>query len=72
MGQEESRVIGDDVAPQTLRARSLEAVAELIKDGTAKRIAVLTGAGISTAAGSKSTSYTPYQIVTCCLAATGH
>jgi NAD+-dependent protein deacetylase SIR2 len=51
MGQEESRVVGDDVEPQTLRERNLGAVAELIKDGRAKRIAVLTGAGISTAAG---------------------
>jgi NAD+-dependent protein deacetylase SIR2 len=51
MGQEESRIVGDDVPPQTLRERSLGAVAEMIKDGSAKRIAVLTGAGISTAAG---------------------
>jgi hypothetical protein len=40
------------LAPQTLSARSLEAVAEMIKDGKAKRIVVMSGAGISTAAGS--------------------
>ncbi|CAM1506246.1 Fc.00g058870.m01.CDS01 [Cosmosporella sp. VM-42] len=51
MGQEESSLIGDDVPPHSLKARSLEAVAEYIKSGSVRRIVVLTGAGISTAAG---------------------
>ncbi|EPE07513.1 sir2 family protein [Ophiostoma piceae UAMH 11346] len=51
MGQEVSTQIGDSVPPETLRERSLEAVAELITSGKARRIVVLTGAGISTAAG---------------------
>jgi len=54
MGQEESTLVGDDVPPETLSARTLEAVAELINSGEARRIVVLTGAGISTAAGSTS------------------
>ncbi|KAI0172576.1 NAD-dependent deacetylase sirtuin-2 [Hypoxylon sp. FL1284] len=51
MGQESSRLIDPDTPPETLSERSLRAVAQLIKDGAAKRIVVLTGAGISTAAG---------------------
>lgn len=39
--------------PATLSERSLAAVADYIKSGRSKRIVVLTGAGISTAAGSK-------------------
>ncbi len=53
MGQEQSGMVGEDVPPKTLRERSLEAVAELIRSGKARRIVVLTGAGISTAAGSE-------------------
>ncbi|KAH6980967.1 DHS-like NAD/FAD-binding domain-containing protein [Ilyonectria sp. MPI-CAGE-AT-0026] len=49
MGQEESTLA--DGPPQTLTDRSLPAVAEYIKSGEAKRIVVLTGAGISTSAG---------------------
>jgi len=52
MGQESSTPIGDDVPPETLSARTLEGVAELINSGGTRRIVVLTGAGISTAAGS--------------------
>ncbi|KAF7561382.1 hypothetical protein G7046_g2764 [Stylonectria norvegica] len=51
MGQEESTVVGDSVPPHTLMARSLPAVADYIKSGQAKKIVLLTGAGISTAAG---------------------
>ncbi|CAJ2504401.1 Uu.00g117950.m01.CDS01 [Anthostomella pinea] len=51
MGQETSHVLPPDTPPQTLSERSIRAVAELIKDGRAKRIVVMTGAGISTAAG---------------------
>lgn len=40
--------------PVTLSERSLAAVAASIKSGRSKNIVVLTGAGISTAAGSKS------------------
>ncbi|KAK1758682.1 SIR2 family histone deacetylase [Echria macrotheca] len=50
MGQESS-VISDDTPTETLRERSLAAVAEYITSGKAKRIVVMTGAGISTAAG---------------------
>ncbi|KPM36146.1 NAD-dependent protein deacetylase hst2-1 [Neonectria ditissima] len=49
MGQEESSL--DNGPPKTLADRSLSAVAEYIKSGAVKRIVVLTGAGISTAAG---------------------
>ncbi|KAH6683687.1 DHS-like NAD/FAD-binding domain-containing protein [Plectosphaerella plurivora] len=49
MGNEESRMF--DGPPANLSSRSLEAVAEYINEGKAKRIAVMTGAGISTAAG---------------------
>lgn len=52
MGNDQS-VIDDDVAPLKLDERSLSAVAKLIKDGKAKRIVVMTGAGLSTAAGSE-------------------
>jgi Asp/Glu/hydantoin racemase len=52
MGNESSTMVDDSVPPQTLSARTLEAVAELIKEDRVKRIVVMTGAGISTAAGS--------------------
>jgi hypothetical protein len=52
MGQEQSH-IDDDTPPLTLQERSLTAVADFIKSGKARRIVVMTGAGISTAAGSK-------------------
>jgi NAD-dependent histone deacetylase SIR2 len=52
MGQENSHEqIDPSTPPRTLSARSLEAVAEYIKDGRPKRIVVMTGAGISTPAG---------------------
>ncbi|KAL2210064.1 NAD-dependent deacetylase sirtuin-2 [Sarocladium strictum] len=51
MGQEESSFLDPSVPPRTLGARNIDAVAEYIKSGKAKRIVVLTGAGISTAAG---------------------
>lgn len=50
MGQDNS-VISADTAPVTLRERSLDAVADYIKGGGVKKILVMTGAGISTAAG---------------------
>ena len=52
MGQEHS-LIDHDTPTETLRERSLEAVAEYIKSGKVRRIVVMSGAGISTAAGSK-------------------
>jgi NAD-dependent histone deacetylase SIR2 len=55
MGQEESTLADAHGVPATLEERSLEAVAEYIKSGDVRRIVVLTGAGISTAAGSKLT-----------------
>ncbi|KAL7925767.1 DHS-like NAD/FAD-binding domain-containing protein [Trichoderma austrokoningii] len=48
MGQEESTSHG---LPETPPAKNLEAIAESIKSGNSRRIVVLTGAGISTAAG---------------------
>lgn len=52
MGNENSHEqIDPNTPPQTLSARSVEAVAEYIKDGKPKRIVVMTGAGISTSAG---------------------
>jgi NAD-dependent histone deacetylase SIR2 len=52
MGQEGSREqVDPSTPPRTLSSRSLEAVAEYIKDGRPKRIVVMTGAGISTSAG---------------------
>ncbi|CAG5186140.1 uncharacterized protein ALTATR162_LOCUS11500 [Alternaria atra] len=51
MGQDESRVIDPTAPPQTLEARTLEALAQYIKDGRAQKIVVMTGAGISTSAG---------------------
>ncbi|KAL6820837.1 DHS-like NAD/FAD-binding domain-containing protein [Trichoderma sp. SZMC 28015] len=51
MGQEESHLAAASGPPATLEERSLEAVADYIKSGNARRIVVLTGAGISTAAG---------------------
>lgn len=53
MGQQNSQLIDPDTPPETLSERSLDAVAKLINDGEVKRIVVLTGAGISTSAGSK-------------------
>ncbi|PHH74822.1 hypothetical protein CDD82_4750 [Ophiocordyceps australis] len=51
MGQEESVMVDESAAPSTLSARSLAAVADYVNGGPKKRIVVLTGAGISTAAG---------------------
>ncbi|KAF2640123.1 putative SIR2 family histone deacetylase [Massarina eburnea CBS 473.64] len=51
MGQDESRMVDEKTPSVTLGNRSLEAVAQYIKDGRAGRIVVMTGAGISTSAG---------------------
>ncbi|KAH6646045.1 DHS-like NAD/FAD-binding domain-containing protein, partial [Truncatella angustata] len=51
MGNENSSIVGDDTPPQTLESRDLRSVAKLIKDGRIKRVVVMTGAGVSTAAG---------------------
>ncbi|KAA8570273.1 hypothetical protein EYC84_002582 [Monilinia fructicola] len=52
MGQEASQQqINPDDPPHTLSARSIEGIAKFIRDGQAKNIVVLTGAGISTSAG---------------------
>ncbi|KAI1463596.1 NAD-dependent deacetylase sirtuin-2 [Daldinia caldariorum] len=51
MGQETSHLIDPNMPPDTLSDRSIRAVAQLIKDGKAKNIVVMAGAGISTAAG---------------------
>ena len=51
MGQENSSQIDQDVLPLSLSSRSLDAVAEYIKEGKAQNIVVMTGAGISTSAG---------------------
>jgi NAD-dependent histone deacetylase SIR2 len=52
MGQESSHELVDEGAPaRTLKDRTISSVAEHIKSGKAKRVVVLTGAGISTSAG---------------------
>ncbi|KAG9205080.1 Sir2 histone deacetylase Hst2 [Epicoccum nigrum] len=51
MGNEESTMVDPNKRPFTLSARSTDALAQHIKDGKAKKIVVLTGAGISTSAG---------------------
>ncbi|KAL2150206.1 hypothetical protein VTH82DRAFT_7882 [Thermothelomyces myriococcoides] len=52
MGQEQSSIlISEDTPSETLAERSLTAVADFINSGRARRVVVLTGAGISTAAG---------------------
>ncbi|PFH60221.1 hypothetical protein XA68_11286 [Ophiocordyceps unilateralis] len=51
MGQGESTLVDDSVSPQSLSARTLAAVASYINSPPRKRVVVLTGAGISTAAG---------------------
>lgn len=53
MGNENSSPIDPDTPPLTLKDRTLAAVAELVNNGGIKNIVVLTGAGLSTAAGSK-------------------
>ncbi|KAK2075109.1 hypothetical protein P8C59_009262 [Phyllachora maydis] len=50
MGQEQS-IVDASTPPETLSERSLRGVAEYITSGRARRIVVMTGAGISTAAG---------------------
>ncbi|KAI1755711.1 DHS-like NAD/FAD-binding domain-containing protein [Xylaria castorea] len=51
MGQETSSLVSEDTKPDTLSDRSITAIADLIRSGRAKQIVVMTGAGISTAAG---------------------
>ena len=51
MGQEASTQVDENMPASRLRNRSLAAVAEYIKEGKAKKIVVMTGAGISTSAG---------------------
>jgi hypothetical protein len=41
MGNEESRVVDADTPPRTLKARTIEALAQYIKDGRAKKIVVM-------------------------------
>ncbi|KAF2124126.1 NAD-dependent deacetylase sirtuin-2 [Dothidotthia symphoricarpi CBS 119687] len=51
MGNEESTMVGSDSPTQTLEARTLEALAQYITEGRARKIVVMVGAGISTSAG---------------------
>lgn len=51
MGQETSTPVCESTPTQALEARTVEAVASYIKEGRARKIVVMTGAGISTAAG---------------------
>ncbi|KAI4143185.1 MAG: hypothetical protein LQ340_007088 [Diploschistes diacapsis] len=50
MGNEQSKTIADG-PPRTLKARTLDALADHIKDGNVKKVVLMVGAGISTAAG---------------------
>jgi NAD-dependent histone deacetylase SIR2 len=43
MGQEESTVVDPNASPRTLKARTLEALAQYIKDGRAQKIVVMVG-----------------------------
>ncbi|KAL8954030.1 MAG: hypothetical protein Q9222_000152 [Ikaeria aurantiellina] len=51
MGQESSMLVDESTPPRSLADRTVESVASYIKEGRAKRIVLMTGAGISTAAG---------------------
>ncbi|KAF1985742.1 NAD-dependent deacetylase sirtuin-2 [Aulographum hederae CBS 113979] len=51
MGQEASSPIDENVPPEILESRTLDAVAKYIKDGHISDIVVFVGAGISTSAG---------------------
>lgn len=55
MGQEHSNQLDDDTPTVKLAERSLSGVAKYIQDDCKGGIVVMTGAGLSTAAGSKST-----------------
>lgn len=43
MGQEQSMPIDESIPPQTLKARSVDAVAKYILSGRAKKIVVMVG-----------------------------
>ncbi|EEH47728.1 uncharacterized protein PADG_03812 [Paracoccidioides brasiliensis Pb18] len=51
MGNEISVPVDEKTPPETLKSRSLEGIVDYIKEKNVRRIVVLTGAGISTAAG---------------------
>ena len=51
MGQAQSSPIDESTPPHTLSARTVEAVGAYIRSGRARRIVVMSGAGISTSAG---------------------
>jgi NAD-dependent histone deacetylase SIR2 len=51
MGQEESSPVDESVPPTVLTTRNLDGIAEYIRDGKARTITVMVGAGISTSAG---------------------
>lgn len=46
MGQDESRVVDPNAPPQTLSARTVEALAQYIKDGRAQKIVVMVSRGV--------------------------
>lgn len=51
MGNESSTPVDESVPPVTLKARTIEAVAEYMRKKNVKNVVVMTGAGISTSAG---------------------
>ena len=51
MGQDGSSPVDEGAPSKTLESRTLDGLAKYIRDGHAKRIVVMTGAGISTSAG---------------------
>lgn len=51
MGNESSTLVDEKTPPSVLEARNIEAVAKYIKEKPVRRIVVMAGAGISTAAG---------------------
>lgn len=51
MGQDSTKMIDESTPPNVLKSRDLAGIAEYVNAGKAKRIVVMTGAGISTSAG---------------------
>ena len=51
MGNEESTMVDEFVPPQNLASRNLDGLAQYLTSGRAKKVVVMSGAGISTSAG---------------------
>lgn len=51
MGNDNSSILDDNTQPSTLSSRDVDGVARYITSGRAKKIVLMTGAGISTSSG---------------------